>query len=132
MSSSSSAASSTLRVISSVGHLGDLERERHVLPHGHVRVDGVALEHHRHVAVLGVDVVDDLAADLQLALGDVLEADDHVEQRRLPAARRAHEDEELAVADGEVGLLHRLEAVAVPLGELVEHDLGHVVSLLSP
>ena len=46
-----------------------------------------------------------LAADAQLALGDVLEAHDHCEQRRLPAARRADEDEELAVADGEVGLV---------------------------
>ena len=50
-----------------LGRLGQLEREPHVLPHGHVRVQGVALEHHRDVAVLGRLVVDDLPADAQLA-----------------------------------------------------------------
>ena len=32
---------------------GQLQREAHVLPHGHVRVQRVALEDHRDVAVLG-------------------------------------------------------------------------------
>ena len=33
-----------------------LQVEPHVLAHGHVRVERVVLEHHRHVAVLGVDL----------------------------------------------------------------------------
>src|SRR5439155_515319 len=52
----------------------ELEREAHVLAHGHVRVKRVVLEDHRDVAILGRALVDDLAADLQIALGDVLEA----------------------------------------------------------
>ena len=41
-----------LLVDDGLGRLGQLEGERHVLPHGHVRVEGVALEHHGDVAVL--------------------------------------------------------------------------------
>ena len=48
---------------------------------------------------IGIGVVDALAVDLDVALGDRLEAGDHPEQRRLAAARRADEDRELAVVD---------------------------------
>ena len=65
-------------------------------------------------------VVDDLAADLQLAVGDVLEPGDHPQRGRLPAARRADEDHELAVGDLEVQVLDGLEAVVVALGDVVE------------
>jgi len=33
-------------------HLGELEREAHVVRHGHVRVQRVGLEHHRDVPLL--------------------------------------------------------------------------------
>ena len=97
-----------------------------------MRVQRVVLEHHRDVAILGRLVVDDLAADPQLAVGDVLEPGDHPQRRRLPAARRADEDHELAVGDVEVQLLDGLEAVGVALGDLVENDVGHCVSPVSP
>ena len=42
---------------------GKDEREGHVLPHRHVRVERVGLEHHRDVTVLGRLVVDHLAVD---------------------------------------------------------------------
>jgi hypothetical protein len=63
--------------------------ERHVLVDRHVRVERVVLEHHRHVAVLRRHVVDDLAVDRDLAVGDLLEPCDHAQRRRLAAARRA-------------------------------------------
>src|SRR5947209_11264280 len=52
-------------------NLGEPERESYVLAHGHVRVQRVALEDHRDASVLGCPVVDDLAADSELAVGDV-------------------------------------------------------------
>ena len=113
------AASSTLRVdLRLVGVFASFEREAHVLAHGHVRVQRVVLEDHRDVAVLRRALVDDLVADAQLALGDVLEPGDHPQRRRLPAARRADEDHELAVGDVEVEVLDGLEAVAVALGDV--------------
>jgi hypothetical protein len=45
-----------------LGHLPQLQPERHVLVHRHVRVQGVVLKHHRDVAVLRRDVVDDALA----------------------------------------------------------------------
>ena len=64
-----------------------------------MRVERVALEHHGDVALLGPQRVDDPAVDRDLAGGDLLEAGEHAQQRRLAAAGRADEDDELAVAD---------------------------------
>ena len=89
------------------------QREGDVLEHRQVRVQRVVLEHHRQVAVAGRLVVDPLAADEHVAGGDVLEADDHPQQRRLPAARRADQDHELAVGDVEADVVDGREAVAV-------------------
>ena len=72
-----------------VGGLGQPQRERDVLVDGQVRVERVVLEDHREVAVARRQVVDPLVADHHVAGGDVLEADDHPQQRGLPAARTA-------------------------------------------
>ncbi len=78
------------------------QREADVLRDRHVRVERVVLEHHRHVAVARLQVVDDTLADPDLALADLLEAGDHAQRRRLAAARRPDEDDELPVVDVEV------------------------------
>ena len=64
-----------------------------------MRVERVRLEDHRDVAVPRREVGDVAAADLDRAFGDLLEARDHAQQRRLPAAGRPDEDDELAVVD---------------------------------
>ena len=110
--------------------LGQLEREAHVFPDRHVRVQSVALEHHGDVTVLGRLVVDHLAADPQLALGDVFQAGDHVERRRLPAARRADQDDELAVGDVEVNAIDRQRAIREALGDLIQNDVSHCFSFV--
>ena len=48
-----------------LGDLAQLQPEREVLADRHVRVERVALEDHRDVAILGRDVVDDAVADPQ-------------------------------------------------------------------
>ena len=107
----------------------ELQREAHVLGDRHVRVQRVGLEDHRDVAVLGRLVVDDLAVDAQFALGDVLQARDHVQRRRLSAARGSDEDDELPVVDVQVEVVDGEGAVGVPLDHVLEHDLGHVLLL---
>jgi hypothetical protein len=99
--------------------MGQLEPEGHVLPHRHVGVQGVALEHHGDVAVLGGELVDHPAADADLALADVLQPGHHVQAGRLPAAGGADEDDELAVGDVEVGVGDGRGAVWEPLGDVV-------------
>src|SRR6185436_1056378 len=79
------------------------------------RVQGVALEHHRDLALGRREIVAALAGDQDLARGDRLEPGDHAQQGRLAAARWSDEDHELAVLDGQVGAvddLERLEALA--------------------
>jgi hypothetical protein len=58
---------------------------RHVVEHAHVRVQRVVLEHHRDVAVLGLELVDHAVADDDLARRDGLRARDHAQERRLAA-----------------------------------------------
>ena len=64
-----------------------------------MRIKRIILEHHCDVAILGMDVVDALAADIDLALGDRFESCDHSEERGLAAARGAEKHDERAVLD---------------------------------
>ena len=111
--------------ISCLRHLLQLEPERHVVEHAHVRVERVVLEHHGDVAVLRRHVVDDAVADADRPLRDRLEPGDHPQRGRLAAARRADEHHELPVGDVEVERAHRLGAVGVDLPDVVEHDVSH-------
>ena len=105
--------------------LAELEPERHVVVHGHVRVQRVVLEHHRDVALLRRHGVDHPVVDGDRAAADALEARDHPKSRRLPAAGRAHQDDELAVLDVEVEVGHGERSVRVLLGHGIQHDLCH-------
>ena len=55
----------------------------------------------------GAQVVDDAPADPDLAVADLLESGDHAQRRRLAAARRADEHDELAFVDLQVEVAHR-------------------------
>ena len=111
--------------------LPELQPERHVVADRHVRVERVALEDHRDVAILGGDVVDDAVADPERAVADLLETGDHPEAGRLAAARWPDEDHELAVRDGKVQVVDR-EYVAVALGDALECHGRHVRTSTPP
>ena len=91
--------------------LPQLERELQVLLDRHMRIQRVVLEDHGDVAVLGIDVVHELAVDVELAPGDVLEAGDHAHRGGLAAARRADDDDELAIGDLKVEVVNRDDAL---------------------
>ena len=74
------------------------QREREVVEDGHVRVERVVLEDHRHVALARVERVDEPVADADLAFADLLEAGGHPQRRRLAAPGRPDEHHQLAVA----------------------------------
>ena len=119
------------------GHLGDpapdlvlrrlalLQAEGEVLLDGHVRVERVVLEHHRDVAVLGRQVVDDPAADGDRARGDLLQPGDRPQRGRLAAAGGPDEDHELAVVDVQAQAVDALGPARIDLVHLVKHDLRH-------
>ena len=70
------------------------------------------------------EVVHHRVADADLAAGDRFEAGEHPQRRRLAAAGRADEDDELAVCDLEVDALHDLDR-AVAFHEPPEADGRH-------
>ena len=89
-----------------------------------MRVERIALEDHRDVAILGWNVVHDAIADPQRAGADLLEAGDHPQARRLPAAGRADQDHELAVADLEIEIVDG-DHISIALGDMIERDCRH-------
>ena len=105
--------------ISAFGVLRSRRPKAMFSPTAQVRVERVVLEHHRDVAILRRQVVDDPVADRDRAVGDLLEPGDHAQGRRLAAPGRPDEHEELAVLDLEGQVLHGVEAVVVDLVDFV-------------
>ena len=108
------------------GDAAHLQGEADVVVDRHVRIERIALEHHGDVAVAGIDLIDDLAIDGDLARGRILEAGDHAHGRRLAAARGAEEDHEFLVADVEIDVVDADEA-APRLRYAAQFDLSHGV-----
>ena len=130
-SSSSSSPSIRADLLDALLDLGlrrlpHLEAVAEVLRDGEVRVERVVLEDHRDVAVPRREPRHLALADPDLALGHLLEAGDHAQQRRLAAAGRADEDHELAARDREADVVDRAHVTRVDLSDPLEPDLGHV------
>jgi hypothetical protein len=103
------------------GRLPHHQAVRHVLPHRHVREEGVVLEDGVDVAVEGRDPGHVLAVEQDATLGRLFEASDHAQGGGLPRSRRSEHREELAVANLEIDPRHRLD-VAEALDEVLESD----------
>ena len=93
--------------------LAQRQGEGHVFIDGHVAVQGVVLENHRHVAILGRGLGDVLAVEQELAAGDILQSRDHAQGGGLAAAGGADQDDQLAVPDVKVEVEDRLHVVVV-------------------
>ena len=105
-----------------LGHFLQLQGEFHVLPHRHVGIQCVALEHHRDVPVFGLHVVDQLAVDVQLSLADLLQARHHPQGGGLAAAGGAHQHDELLVRDLQVEVAHCGDRVVIDLVDVLQTD----------
>ena len=88
-----------------------------------MREERVLLEDRVHVALVGRRARDVVAADQDLALVGLLEAGDHPQRRRLAAAARPEQREELALVDAQVERVHRDER-AEPFRDSTELDIG--------
>ena len=101
-----------------------LEAEGDVVAHRHVGEQRIGLEHHADLALMRLQVGHVLAIDADRAARRGLEAGDHAQDRRLAAAGRAEQGQELASLDLEVGALHR-GVGAEGLGETADRKEGH-------
>jgi hypothetical protein len=108
------------------GALGSdhLEAVGNVLGHGHVGEHGIGLEHHVHRPAVRLDIEHVLAVDQDRAVAGRLEAGDHAQQRRLAAARRPEQGEELAGANVEAHIVDRDDGRAEALGDFLNGDDG--------
>ena len=109
-----------------LGHPPHLQAVAEVLANAHVRVQGVALEDHRDVAVTWREIGDVAPADPDLAGRDLLEPRDRAQQRRLPAARGTDQRDELAVLDPQRDVVHGGDSAGEDLRHAIELDLCHV------
>src|SRR5207248_1005931 len=91
----------------------------------HVRIERVALEDHRDIAVAGWQLGHIAIADRDRARRDLLEAGDHPQQRRLAAPRRPDENQELPAADRQRDVVHGYHSAGEDLADVVEDDFGH-------
>jgi hypothetical protein len=101
-------------------HATHLQAELDVLTRIEKRKQRQRLPHHRRVALVRFHVVHHPAIKPDLALARCFKPGQHAQGRGLAAARRAHDGDELALADFQVHLLDGNE-VAKALHHLVEH-----------
>jgi hypothetical protein len=90
-------------------HMAQLEAKGHVVEDRHVGVEGVVLEHHRDVAIFGIDTIDDPLANVEFPFGDIFEPCDHAQAGTLAAAGGANQDQELFVQDIQVDVVYHLD-----------------------
>src|SRR5207253_4910380 len=125
-----------------------LQAERHVVVHRHMRVKRVILKHHgdiallrrnenrgwrivvalkyhRHVALLRRNIVDHAIANGDRAAGDCLESGDHPQQGAFAATRWTDENHQLAVADVECCILDGYVTVVVDFANASERHTRH-------
>ncbi len=101
-----------------------VETEGDVVGHGHMRIDGVVLEHHGDVPVFRLKVIDDAPVDSDLAAADFLEPCNHPQRCRLAASGRADQDHELTFLDRQVDPVDD-RRLSISLDEAVECDGRH-------
>jgi hypothetical protein len=78
------------------GQPSHFQRKRDVLPHRHVGVEGIGLEHHRQVAGLGRQRVHAAGTDADLPRVGAFQPRQDAQEGGLTAAGRAEDGEELA------------------------------------
>ena len=100
------------------------QREGQIVAHGQMGIEGILLEHHRHIA-LRRGVVDDRGpADADIALVGTLQPGNQAQGGGLAGPGGAEEDHEGTVGDGHRDVLQHLDRLE-GFGKAAEHDFSH-------
>ena len=108
-----------------LGSLTELQAEGHVLKYGHVRIQSIVLEHHCDVSLLGRNIVAELAVDVELTLGNLLQAGDHTQSGGLTAAGRTDQDDEFLIFDIKVEIGDCNDTACIFLINMLHSYAGH-------
>ena len=108
------------------------EGEGHVLVNGHVGEQGVVLEDHGDVPLRGVDIVHELAVDVELPVGDFLQPRDHAQRRGLAAAGGPDQHDEFLIRNVDVEGLYRYHALLRDLEIGASRSFAAGVALPAP
>ncbi|MNG93382.1 hypothetical protein D3C79_523480 [compost metagenome] len=98
------------------------QREGQVFGHGHVREQGVVLEHHADVTLVRRHVVDRAPGQLDFTRGRGFETGQHHQAGGLARTRGAKQGEELALADVQVEVFDDQRFAVVALLHTTETD----------
>ena len=79
-----------------------------ILPNGHVRIEGIGLEHHRQVPLAWSLVIDRIPRDPHRAAGDFFQSGDGAQQGGLAASRRPDQSNELSLGDLQADVAERV------------------------
>ena len=105
-----------------LGHALLLEREGDVVDDLHVGIEGIGLEHHADVAVLGRQIGDIPVIEVDGAAGGFQQAGNTVEGRGLAAAGRAEQGNEAALIKGEIDAVQSDNTLIKLLAEIFNTD----------
>jgi hypothetical protein len=102
-----------------------LQRKAHVFRDRHMRIQRVALEHHRNATVSGLQVVDPYAVDQNIAVGYRFKSGDHTQHGRLAASRRPDEHRELTIRNMKIDALNDLWSFTIRLRDVAQYEFAH-------
>jgi hypothetical protein len=104
----------------------DFEAVGDVLGDSLVRKQCEVLEYHPDITLVGGDAVHPVAADADDTLGELFEARNRPECRRLSTATRPDERDELAFLDDERDVTDCLDTTGIGLRDSFEYDSRHL------
>ena len=111
-----------------LGRLAQLQAERHVVVHRHVRVQSVVLEHHCDIAIFRGDVIHQLIADIEFTIGDFLKACNHAQRGGFTTARRTNQYDKLFVLNVQIEIADSRYATRINLVDVFQRQTCHEIT----
>ena len=108
------------------------EAEGEVLLDVHVWIQGIVLEDHRDVAILGRQRVHLPVVDVDITRRDRFKPRDHPQRGALAATRWTDQDDELTIGDLQTDVVHGVDITGIDLGNGTESYVCHDYPLTAP
>lgn len=90
-----------------------------------MRIKRIVLKHHGDIPVGRIGLIDHPVTDLHRAFGNILKPCDHAQKRGFAAAGGADQNDELAIPDVDIDVVHGAHAAMIILANLTDFYRGH-------